>query len=481
MSKIFIGDNKWFDDSGLQHAKNGYKNSIDWSNSIGCTVEFQYRNYHGSYTINDRFPHPKFKGKYLYTIYFNNDKEKLYEVDTATLKEVCFGKILDIFQYDIGDIINGNLLILERGRKPFFKNEKIYKYYVYKCLIDGYIGECPEIQMNETKECPVCSFRTVMIGVNDIATLKPEIVRLLKNKEDAYKYTAHTNKKLDFCCDICGAPFSASPSQFPTYLPCGCYSSNSYPNRFICELFNQLNIDYISELRRCHFSWCQNYRYDLYFEIDNKKYIVEMDGYHHKDSKQMMIDKEKDKIAFENDVEVIRIDCDYITEKKRFSYIQRNVVNSKLSDILNLKNVDWNEINTKILTTNITKDVWALRNTGYSYKQISNILNVSLTKISRLVTLGYNLNELKTYSENKGNSYSKVMVVLNLETMETKYYIGVNDFYDNSLEYIGKRITNKYFNKHQKDGHLILNGYDISKITYADYIRKLQKKKNGIF
>ena len=64
------------------------------------------------------------------------------------------------------------------------------------------------------------------------------------------------------------------------------------------------------------------------------------------------------------------------------------------------------------------------------------------------------------------------MVVTNLETKERKYYVGLKKFYDNSVNYFGFEISDSIFKTYQKNGHLIINGYDMYKITYADYIEE---------
>lgn len=50
------------------------------------------------------------------------------------------------------------------------------------------------------KGCPYCSNRKVLSGFNDIATTHPHFVSLLKDPEDAFKYTAGSEKKLTFVC-----------------------------------------------------------------------------------------------------------------------------------------------------------------------------------------------------------------------------------------------------------------------------------------
>lgn len=483
MNKIYNGKYKWFDGDCLKYRKGGQKNSIDWKNSVGCTVEFQCKDYHGFYTILNKYPNPENKNKnnqkdFLYEICFDNNKEETFIVDQRVIRAVNFEYRLGMysfdFLYDIGDIINDKYLVLNRERKIFYKNDKNpVRSYTLKCLVDGHIFEIPEYMLKKQQEpCPLCCSTVLVVGVNDIATLRPELVKFLVDKNDAYKYKANTSKLLDFACDVCGEKFQVSPPAFPMSLPCGCYSAESYPNRFIAELFRQLKIPFITELRKCHHDWCENYRYDLYFECNNEKYIVEMDGGFHRDDKIKEIDAIKDNLAQQQGIEVIRIDCNYKNAKERFKYIKGNIVNSKLSIILNFDNVDWMAINTKILTVNNAKEVWRLKKIGYTHKEVANILNISMSEVTKHVYSGYEIGELKPFSIKDANVYSKVMRVVNLETKETKYYVGLKDFYNNSLNHIGIKITYNYFNKNGKNGHLILNGYDMTKITYIDYIKE---------
>lgn len=490
MNKIYNGKHKWFDGDCLKYRKYGKENTIDWESSVGCTVEFQCKDYHGYYTIIRKYSkedntikiNKKSCGKYsLFEIFFNDDKENIFIVDRRILRSINFEYRLGIYSfdylYDIGDVIKDKYLVLDRTRKIFYKKDKHpVRTYVLKCIKDNHIFEIPEYMIKKQDElCPLCSSNVLVSGINDIATLKPELIKFLVDKNDAYKYMANTNQKLNFVCDICGEKFKSSPRSFPISLPCGCYSAKSYPNRFIIELFKQLNIEFIEELRKCHFGWCGKYRYDLFFEYNDKKYIVEMDGGFHKKPEVKKIDNIKDKLANDNNVEVIRIDCDYKSHNKRFEYIKNNVINSKLSEIFNFENIDWISINVKILTNNDSKEVWKLKKLGFTNKQISNILNINVSTVSRYIKNGIEIGELKKSSKEDNIIFSKVMVVINLKTMEKNYYVCLRDFYENSLNYIGFKMSNSKFKNKLKDGHAILNGYDMTKITYSDYIKETIK------
>lgn len=473
MSKIFVGNNKWFIDDGLERNKNG---SINWIVSIGKTVEFKCLDYHGYYTIKEVVPSKNKWYKYSFIIYFNNDMQKEYIVNYQNLSKVNFSYILGLysndFLYNVGDIVNGQFLVLKREHKKLFASDKsCVKVYTCKCLCDGYIFENTERNLKRQKKCEVCLGKVIVKGINDLATTRPELVKFLKNKEDAFKYTGQSSKPIDFVCDICGKDFSVAPNSFGFSFPCGCYSSDSYPNRLIQEIFNQLKIPYIRELRKYHFAWCGKYRYDLYFELDNKAYIVEMDGWFHKDE-QLKIDKLKDELAKENGVKVIRIDCNYDKTENRLFYIKNNLLQSELSLIVDLSNIDWDIINEKILNNNITKKVCNLRNQGYTNKKIAKILDVSTSIVDSHIKIGKNNNLLNKWATSNNLTKAMVVEITNLNSNEIQYCIGISEFYKNAETYIGIKANNESLKKNVVDGHIILNGYEIKKISYYDYLIK---------
>lgn len=73
------------------------------------------------------------------------------------------------------------------------------KYFKCQHLIeikpDAYKHSC---------KCPICDGKQVVQGINDIATTHPHILQHLVNKEDAYKYTCGSNKKIEVYCETCG-------------------------------------------------------------------------------------------------------------------------------------------------------------------------------------------------------------------------------------------------------------------------------------
>lgn len=473
MNKIYIGNNKWFIDDGLVRSKNG---NIDWISNVGKTIEFKCLDYYGCYTIKEVIKTDNKFRKYLYIIYFDNDTQNEHIVNYQNLAKVNFSYILGLysndFLYDVGDIVNGQFLILKREHKKLFPSDKsCIKTYTCKCLNDGYIFENSEKNLRTQKKCEVCLGKVVIRGINDMATTRPQLIRFLKNKNDAYEHTGWSCKTLNFACDICGRDFYCAPNGFGFNFPCGCYSSDSYPNRLIQEVFNQLKISYIRELRKCHFSWCGKYKYDLYFECNDASYIIEMDGGLHKGDR-LKIDTIKDELASKNGVKVIRIDCDYDKTEYRLQYIKDNILKSELATILDLSNIDWEAIGVKLLERSITKEVCDLRNQGLVTKEIANTLNVSISVVDSHLKIGKNNGLLNKWAMSSHCVKTKVFEITNLESGEIQYCVGTRNFYKNTEPYIGIKVSHHIIDRHETNGRTIFNGYEIKKISYYDYLVK---------
>lgn len=125
--------------------------------------------------------------------------------------------------------------------------------------------------------CPYCSGRCVIVGETDLRTMRPDIARLLKYADDGIKYTAQSNKDAVFVCpeckteqlkkinNVCNQGFSCKY----------CADGISYPNKFLRSLLSQLNVRADYEWQP---QWLNPYFYDSYFVVDDRQYVIEMDG-----------------------------------------------------------------------------------------------------------------------------------------------------------------------------------------------------------
>jgi len=73
-----------------------------------------------------------------------------------------------------------------------------------KCLIDGYSWDADPRKLFRGVRCAVCTNHKVIKGINDIGTVRPDLISYFKNVNDAYRYTCGSNKTIDVICPKCG-------------------------------------------------------------------------------------------------------------------------------------------------------------------------------------------------------------------------------------------------------------------------------------
>lgn len=367
---------------------------IDWINSTGFKVNFEYDGIVGEFKIIGYNKNDK-KLSILY-------HDKVYYILTGNMVKCHIGKIINAKNYDyvynVGDIIKDkhrNIIIKERTYMlNYYKNNKIpFKVKAYKilCLKCGFSsGEHYKngILKNEYivsenallygSGCPCCSLpsKITVRGINSIYDTNKNKIKYLKNKDDGFKYSSGSRKKITLVCPICGYEIESNVMNLCRYnyscIKCG--SGISYPEKFMANILNQLNIKYETQYNP---KWIKPKRYDFYLYEYN--IIIEMDGeFHFKDnpkSKQSLeeiqkIDNYKDKLAKEHDIEVIRIDSNY--QSDRYEYIKSNILKSRLVNVINLDNIDWN-LCEKFSNENIIKEICDYWNNKEEYETTETI------------------------------------------------------------------------------------------------------------
>lgn len=162
------------------------------------------------------------------------------------------------------------------------KNGRNWKWYKYTCNICGFKdGWNTEHHILNGIGCSCCDGRTVVKGINDVATTHPEYVKYFANVEDAYKITHSSRKKVLMKCPNCGALKEIEMTQFDKYgLACNkCSDGISYPEKFVYSMLEQLGIHFISQFGKKHMKWCGSVHYDFYLPEYNC--IIETHGEQH--------------------------------------------------------------------------------------------------------------------------------------------------------------------------------------------------------
>lgn len=257
----------------------------------------------------------------------------------------------------------------------------------------GHIWPAEPHNVLRSSGCPYCCNRKVLIGYNDMWTTRPDIAKLLKNPEDGYRYTKAAHSYTYFICPQCGETLHLNINDVCNRgIHCkSCSDGISYPNKFARAFFRQLPLDnYDYEY---HPDWAKPYFYDNYFEYNGEKYIVEMDGELHYRGEicfnksleeRQAVDEIKNNLAFQNGINIIRIDC----IKSECNYIKNNILLSELNKIFDLSHIDWGLCD-KMSQKSLVKQACNLYSSGIKdLNKIANTLCVDRTTVQRYVKTG---------------------------------------------------------------------------------------------
>lgn len=286
------------------------------------------------------------------------------------------------------------------------------------CKKDGYIWYTTPKDLLGNHGCPVCANRITIYGINDITTTHPHIIKFFKDCEKAKKYNAHSHKSEIFKCPHCGYE---KECVIRNVIRCGfccdiCDSRVSYPNRLSRALLLKLPVKNL--LFEYSPPWSNRKIYDNYFEYKGDKYILEMDGWwHYNDDwrtnnysrtkeQSYKIDREKDKLALENGIKIIRIDC----QKSNLEYIKNNILSSELSSIFDLSQINFEEIDIDAITNSslLNQIYYYHDNVSHNTKEIAKHFNKSICTIYKYLKKGRLANKCLDFrKENYINSVCK--------------------------------------------------------------------------
>lgn len=277
---------------------------------------------------------------------------------------------------------------------PLEKYSNNHTKIKHKCNICSYEWDIKPANILSGFLCPACANKKVFVGYNDLWTTHPHIAQLLYDKNDGYKYTYGSGKKVKWKCKDCGYIVEHTIQKIVHFghVPCKkCSDGISYPMKFTMSVLDQLNIDYDTEVR---FDWCkyifkgkETYGiYDIVFNYMNYSYIIEVDGgFHYKTNnmsgqtkeESQFIDNAKDNCALNNGYNMIRI----IALESNTEYMKKQVTNA-LGNLFDLDNIDWKKANIDALSSLVVESA-KLWNQYHSANTISQILNKRQEIITR--------------------------------------------------------------------------------------------------
>ena len=199
----------------------------------------------------------------------------------------------------------------------------------------------------QQKYCPICTRHRCYRGINDVATVRKDLLPYFVNIEDAKNYTPGSSHVALLRCPYCNKTRKMSLNQlsFQGFICKYCADSISIPNKMLRGVMLQLPVEDL----KFEFSsgWSCKKKYDCYFIYNSKKYLVEIDGEQHirntewsTQQVQQENDKLKSKLAKENNYNLIRIPA-YDSD---LNSIKGNILKSELATIFDLTHLKWDEI-----------------------------------------------------------------------------------------------------------------------------------------
>ncbi|HAT4302297.1 TPA: hypothetical protein I9089_002403 [Clostridium perfringens] len=282
--------------------------------------------------------------------------------------------IIEVNVINYNNMIKGRNKLLEKINKNndvwisgAYKNNRskiIIKFH--KCQHEVLVDVDHYVNMNQG--CPICNGSRVVAGINDIFTTDSWMCDLGVSEEDAKKYSRCSNKKITVKCPDCGKNKKIAINNIykNKSISCSCGDGKSYPEKFIFNLLEQLDVDFETEYSP---KWIKPKRYD--FHIKDNNCIIETHGRQHYDGgfnkfggltlKQEQInDKYKRDIALSNDIKhYIELDC----RESNIEWIKNSILNSELNELYDLSNVNWTNC-AEFANKNIVKEVCDYWNSG---------------------------------------------------------------------------------------------------------------------
>ena len=376
---------KYIDLSQFIYNKQGH---ISWKDSVGIIAEFFYN--------GERHAIQIIKYNDYRNIDIKVDDIIINNVEGKSIKGLKFERLFYTphYFYNVGDVVN-NLLIIKQVQIPNKNSGYKNKGYICKCLNDGCVLEKEEDLLRRGYGCPVCDNKIVVRGINDVGTTHPELVCYFANIDDAYTHTIGSNDIVSVKCKCCGNIDNITVFELNrrgNFICDNCSDNVSYPNKFAHELFRQLKSQYLKYISEYSPKWADKCRYDNYIKLlDGNEIIVEMDGAFHYEKYEKYNsrnDKKKDFLANNNEISMIRIDCNYDRPCNRFDYIKSNII-KMLSEYFDLSDIDWglcDKIGMSSMIENVVE--YFNEHTDCTIKNISEYFNLSMSTVYQYLQIG---------------------------------------------------------------------------------------------
>lgn len=364
----------------------------------------------------------------------------------------CNGNSKVIIENFIKELNKKDLSILEEIDNDNFNSKS--NVYV-QCNICGYKFKTSYNRVVvQGAGCAVCKNKRVLKGYNDIWTTHPNIAKLLFDKNDGYKYTFSSQKKVKWKCPYCNNIIVKTVGEvYKKGLKClNCSDGISYPEKFVRNLLSISNIDFICQKV---FDWSDKRKYDFYLPKQNM--IIETHGQQHYVDRKFFSNRTlyeeqknnayKEMIAKRNGISYYCVlDC----RKSNCQWIKKSIIQSDLLKIckINIDSINWDYIDFKS-NNSLIHEVCELYNGGISIKEIPEILSISYSTCQNYLKIGsnnkmcdYNPQKAKTFNGKSSGIKSRKPILCITTNKKFKSIKEAAMFYEFSPSYLSNSIRN---------------------------------------
>lgn len=470
----------YIDETNLLRKNNG--KTIDWANSIGCTILFEYQGEQGKLELIDYYIED---GVYMVTVKFegNNYNLRLSSLKNCSLFVLFKDKVEN--QRKEEEYRKAEELRIKREmEKEYYKQQTISKARELNPnveIISDYASyhkpiKCRCIKCMHTWEtypasvfkesgvfCLACAGKVVnnYDKRNSLYYTHPKLVIHFVNIQDAFEHVFNKgqrekNKFLCRCRDCGSFQEKTKGALFYGFNCSFCGDGVSYPNKIAFKLIDELSRKYdITDIER-EFSpeWADGKRYDLKFCYAGDSYIVEMDGaFHYMHNKlsgmtldeSIELDNAKTKKAHDNGYTLIRIDCDYKDILKRLGYIKDNIEKSELSRLFDLSCIDWKAVDLYGLGSvfvNVCDEINHKKDT--SIESLMDKFLISEVAIRDYIKRGKEMGIIDKKKRIKNKTFSRVYdwyVFAGGKLMNEIPFKNLTELSNNSLDTLGTKLS----------------------------------------
>ena len=259
----------------------------------------------------------------------------------------------------------------------------------------GYQIACNHFYNN--RRCSYCHKGISEIHWKDsLAYNYPKIAEMIAIKEnnltfdDCYKIACTSGNYYCKCLD-CGSitdkKIRLGNIIFQGFSCKICSDGISISEKFMANILKQLDEDFITQLNKSDFKWCENFRYDFYLPKYNM--IIETHGEQHYIEnitnnwktleQEQMNDLFKYKCAKGYVDNYIIIDCRH----SKLEWLKENII-KELGNYFNLSNINWKKAWEKSQKSKCI-ETWELYDNKYSIKDIAIELNLCETCVRNYI------------------------------------------------------------------------------------------------